>query len=85
VLLHLYKSFNVDCCRFFSGPVLIIFYSVNIIRNYHNEGSTFVFFEGCVQETIGLSLEGEFCNHGTPFGGLQTIGTAIVAIEIVAL
>jgi hypothetical protein len=38
---------------FFSGPVLIIFYSVNIIRNDHNEGAMFVFFAGCVQKTMG--------------------------------
>lgn len=29
--------------------------------------------------------KGLFCNHGTPFGGFQIIGTAIVAIESVAL
>jgi hypothetical protein len=33
----------------------------------------------------GLRRCGEFCNHGTPFGGLQIIGTVIVAIESVAL
>jgi hypothetical protein len=38
---------------FFPGPVLIIFYSVNIIRNDHNEGAMFVFFAGCVQKILG--------------------------------
>jgi hypothetical protein len=27
----------------------------------------------------------EFCKHGTAYGGLQTFGTAIAAIEIMAL
>jgi hypothetical protein len=29
--------------------------------------------------------EGEFCKHDTVYGGLQTFGTAVVAIESVAL